>query len=46
MSSTKGSAFEKLALQAVAKKEGYLYIYVANESNTNVNVYFDDVKVT
>lgn len=26
-------------------KEGFIYIYLANESNTDINVYFDDLKI-
>jgi RHS repeat-associated protein len=28
------------------EKEGYIYIYVSNESDQNMDVYFDDLKVT
>lgn len=37
---------EKLELEFVAEKEGYLYIYISNESKENLDVYFDDLKVT
>ncbi|HYG39743.1 MAG TPA: RHS repeat-associated core domain-containing protein [Cytophagales bacterium] len=40
------TTFEKLDLETVIEKEGYLYIYVANESSSDVNVFFDDLKVT
>ena len=42
---TKGD-HEKLELEFVAEKEGYLYIYISNESKENLDVYFDDLKVT
>lgn len=38
--------YERLAQAKDIKREGYLYIYVANESSANVNVFFDDFKVT
>ena len=38
--------FEKLNLTFTAQEAGYLYIYVSNESNLDVNVYFDDLKIT
>jgi RHS repeat-associated protein len=37
---------EKLELQFVAQKEGYIYIYVSNESKEDLDVYFDDLLVT
>ncbi|HEY3406161.1 MAG TPA: DUF6443 domain-containing protein [Ohtaekwangia sp.] len=41
------NAFEKLDVSFTATTNGYLYIYVANESNSSsaVNVYFDEMKV-
>ncbi|HYG39746.1 MAG TPA: hypothetical protein VD908_14055, partial [Cytophagales bacterium] len=39
------TGFERLFLETVIEKEGYLYIYVANESSSDVNVFFDDLKV-
>jgi RHS repeat-associated protein len=38
--------FEKLEIEKVIEEEGYLYIYVANESTADVDVFFDDLKVT
>jgi RHS repeat-associated protein len=37
-------AFEKLTISFTAEQDGYVYIYVANESNINssIDVYFDD----
>jgi RHS repeat-associated protein len=40
------SAHEQLALSLNVKKEGILYIYLSNESDQNMDVYFDDLKVT
>ena len=38
--------FHKLSLSFAASTAGYLYIYVSNESSLDVNVYFDDMKIT
>ena len=38
--------FQKLSLSFAASAAGYLYIYVSNESSLDVNVYFDDMKIT
>ena len=38
--------FEELLLNKEIQKEGYVYIYVANETLTNVDVFFDDLKIT
>lgn len=42
-----GLNFEKLALDVTAPTDGYLYIYIANESNVNTtaSAYFDDFTV-
>jgi hypothetical protein len=40
------NAYEKLSFQKIADQPGYVYIYTANESNTNINVFFDDLKIT
>jgi RHS repeat-associated protein len=41
------NAFERLARTYTATKSGYLYVYVANESNTSTsNVYFDEMYIT
>ncbi len=38
---------EKLMLEnIIIEKEGFIYIYVSNESDQNIDVYFDDLKVT
>jgi RHS repeat-associated protein len=37
---------QQLLLSKAITEEGYIYIYVSNESNLNVNVYFDDLKIT
>jgi RHS repeat-associated protein len=36
-------AWQKLELEVPIEENGYIYIYVANESMDNVDVYFDDV---
>ena len=47
ISTSAEGAFELLMLNNIAITEaGYLYIYVSNEDASNVNVYFDDLKVT
>ncbi|MCG8309084.1 MAG: RHS repeat-associated core domain-containing protein, partial [Cytophagales bacterium] len=46
VSSSAESALEKLTLQKDIDEEGYLYIYVSNESSLNSNVYFDDLTIT
>jgi RHS repeat-associated protein len=46
VTSAAATAFQLLSLQKVIDKEGYLYVYVANESSADVNVFFDDMKVT
>ncbi len=38
--------FEKLSLEFVPDEPGYVYIYVANETDANLNVFFDDLKIT
>jgi RHS repeat-associated protein len=37
--------WEKLSITTVAPKPGYMYIYVANESMADVDVYFDDLNI-
>ncbi len=46
ISSSAEGAFEKLTLQKSIDEEGYMYIYVSNESSLNSDVYFDDLTVT
>jgi RHS repeat-associated protein len=42
-----GHAHERLLLENITiEKEGYIYIYVSNQSDQNMEVYFDDLKVT
>jgi RHS repeat-associated protein len=41
-----GQEHEKLTVRIPVLKEGFLYIYVSNQSNQNMDVYFDDLKVT
>ena len=36
---------EQLTLEYTAPEDGYMYIYVANESNNDVSVYFDDLTI-
>jgi RHS repeat-associated protein len=40
------TSHERLSLQINVEKEGYIYIYVSNQSNQNTEVYFDDLKIT
>ncbi|MEP2512455.1 MAG: DUF6443 domain-containing protein, partial [Reichenbachiella sp.] len=37
---------EKLSFDLPITEEGYIYLYVSNESTNNAEVYFDDFKVT
>ncbi|MEP4091040.1 DUF6443 domain-containing protein, partial [Reichenbachiella sp.] len=39
-------AHEKLSFDLPITEEGYIYLYVSNESTNNAEVYFDDFKVT
>jgi RHS repeat-associated protein len=39
------TAHEQLELSFVATEEGYAYIYLSNENETVVEVYFDDFKI-
>jgi RHS repeat-associated protein len=39
------NAFEKLAYNFTAPQAGYLYVYTANESNNNINVFWDEMLV-
>ncbi|MGB5978003.1 MAG: M91 family zinc metallopeptidase, partial [Cyclobacteriaceae bacterium] len=44
--STAGAnAFEKLTLDFIPEKEGYLYVYVSNEEPVARDIYFDDLKI-
>jgi RHS repeat-associated protein len=36
---------ERLFLDITVKKEGYLYVYVSNQSDQNMDVYFDDLRI-
>jgi RHS repeat-associated protein len=38
-------AHEKLSAQIIVKQAGYMYIYLSNDNDTPVEVYFDDLKV-
>ncbi len=38
-------AHDKMYLKALAKKPGYIYIYLSNENPTLVDVYFDDFTI-
>ncbi len=40
------NAWQKLTFEKIVEEPGYVYIYVANESRENINVFFDDLKVT
>ena len=44
--SSAATNFQKLELQFKAPSNGYLYVYVSNESTLDVNVYFDDLQIT
>jgi RHS repeat-associated protein len=47
VSSSANFAHEKLELNQIeASKHGFIYIYLSNESNSPLSVYFDDMKVT
>jgi RHS repeat-associated protein len=44
--STAGAnTFEKLTLDFIPEKEGYLFVYVSNEEPVARDVYFDDLKI-
>ena len=36
---------ETLAVELTMPTSGYLYVYVSNESNWNINVFFDDFQI-
>ena len=40
------TSHDYMTQEYIAKEEGYIYVYVSNESATLVEVYFDDVTVT
>ena len=46
ISSAAKTGWENLTGTVTLDREGYLFVYVSNESNLNVNVYFDDLEVT
>jgi RHS repeat-associated protein len=37
---------ELLELEVTIEKEGFMYIYVSNESDQNMEAYFDDLRIT
>lgn len=43
-----GSVHEKLTFKddITIDKEGFIYIYISNQSEGNIDVYFDDLKIT
>jgi RHS repeat-associated protein len=45
LSQSAGSAHELLSLHVKVQQKGYLYIYLSNENNKIVDVYFDDFKI-
>ncbi|MBL7874515.1 MAG: hypothetical protein JNL53_02560 [Cyclobacteriaceae bacterium] len=45
MCSLPGGVPDKMALEAKARKPGYLYIYLSNENPTLAEVYFDDLSI-
>jgi RHS repeat-associated protein len=46
ISSSANLSHELLQVQVNVEKQGYLFIYTSNESNSEDPVYFDDLKVT
>ena len=36
---------EKLSVELTMPTSGYLYVYVSNESNWNINVFFDELSI-
>ena len=44
--SATNSTHEQLNLEFVAKRSGFLYVYLSNENDQNVTVYFDDFQVS
>ena len=40
------SDHERLAFEITIEKEGYVYVYVSNQTDQNMDVYFDDLKIT
>lgn len=45
LSQSAASAHELLSLHVKVQQKGYLYIYLSNENNKLVDVYFDDFKI-
>lgn len=45
VSATSGTHVALNSSKTIAEK-GYLYVYVSNESNTNFDVFFDDLRIT
>ncbi len=43
---SKATATEKLQLELIAPVDGLMYIYIANETNDDINVYFDNLTIT
>ena len=39
------NAWQELAAEKTMDQAGYVYIYTATESNTNVDIYFDDFDI-
>ncbi|WP_170827515.1 DUF6443 domain-containing protein [Roseivirga sp. 4D4] len=47
VTSVASGAHEKLTVPTLSISQGgYLYVYVSNESNTNFDVFFDDLRIT
>ncbi|PSR52014.1 hypothetical protein AHMF7605_29125 [Adhaeribacter arboris] len=42
----KNTPHEKLGLQAIIKRPGYIYMYLSNENATITDVFFDDLQIT
>lgn len=45
MSDPQNHEHERLSLQVTVRKEGFIYIYVSNLSDQNMDVYFDDLRI-
>ncbi|MCC5932060.1 MAG: hypothetical protein JJU28_22635 [Cyclobacteriaceae bacterium] len=37
---------EELSMEVVSQTEGYMYIYTANETMEDLNIFFDDISIT
>jgi RHS repeat-associated protein len=46
LTATTAGAFVAMTQNYIAKEEGYAYLYISNENQKTVDVYFDDVTMT